>query len=113
MGFLLAIIYLSFISLGLPDALLGGSVAEYLSGISGSCFVCRDGVHDYFVWYHRVESAERSSHEEIWNRYGDRRECGDDRTRAVGLLDQPQLHFAVSVGDPVRTGCGQRGCFAQ
>lgn len=30
---LLAVIYLAFISLGLPDSLLGSSVAEHLSGI--------------------------------------------------------------------------------
>lgn len=31
MSFLLGIIYLSFISLGLPDALLGAGMAEYVS----------------------------------------------------------------------------------
>lgn len=38
---LLAVIYVSFISLGLPDSLLGGSVAFDLSGIWGSGLLFR------------------------------------------------------------------------
>ena len=38
---LLAVIYVSFISLGLPDSLRGGSVAFDLSGVGGSGLLLR------------------------------------------------------------------------
>ena len=36
---LLIIIYLAFISLGLPDSLLGVSLAQYVPGTRGFCFL--------------------------------------------------------------------------
>lgn len=54
---LLIIIYLSFISLGLPDALLGAA-AVHSSGISDSGFLCRSHFHDHFRGNHHFQSAE-------------------------------------------------------
>lgn len=46
---LLIIIYLSFISLGLPDALLGAAWPSIHQEFQGSGFLCRSHFHDHFV----------------------------------------------------------------
>ena len=65
MSFLLGIIYLSFISLGLPDALLGAAwpnmYPEFhirymtLRYPSLSAFVCGDDFHDYCIGNHHFQ----------------------------------------------------------
>lgn len=58
MSLLLGIIYLSFISLGLPDALLGAAWAGYVSGIPGSGILRGNDIHDHCVWNDHFQSAE-------------------------------------------------------
>lgn len=45
---LLLLIYLAFISLGLPDSLLGSAWPVMQQGFSGSAVLCGSGNYDYF-----------------------------------------------------------------
>ncbi len=54
---LLIIIYLSFISLGLPDALLGAAGRPFIRNFRFG-FLCRSHFHDHFRGNHHFQSAE-------------------------------------------------------
>lgn len=51
---LLAVIYLAFISLGLPDALLGLRMALHVSGLSCTRFLRRNHFHDHSRRYRYI-----------------------------------------------------------
>lgn len=55
---LLGIIYLAFISLGLPDALLGAAAGD-VSGIRGARLLLRGHFHDYHRGHHCFQPAQR------------------------------------------------------
>lgn len=57
MSLLLGIIYLSFISLGLPDALLGAAWPD-MYPIPGSGILRGNDIHDHCVWNDHFQSAE-------------------------------------------------------
>ena len=84
MNFLLAIIYLSFISLGLPDALLGG---EQLSASREGHGCCNDG----FVRQHVLHRY----HDRAWYQ-GLSRESYFDPLITMVSVDTPRTHGAYA-----------------
>lgn len=105
MSFLLGIIYLSFISLGLPDALLGFGMAEYVSGVSGSGVLCRYDFHDHCVW----NDLSSLQSDRLTKRFG----TGKVTAASVGLFRQSQLSPAVFMGDSLWTGSRKRRRFPE
>lgn len=59
MTILLSIIYLAFISLGLPGFSAGFSVASDAFGIGRGDFLCWNHYHDYFIWNDSFQPDER------------------------------------------------------
>lgn len=55
MSFLLGIIYLSFISLGLPDALLGAAWPNMYPEFQVPVSLCGDDFHDYCIGNHHFQ----------------------------------------------------------
>ena len=56
---LLAVIYLAFISLGLPDALLGSAWPVMQGALNAPPFLCRSGLHGYFRRNDSLQPAVR------------------------------------------------------
>lgn len=55
---LLAIIYLAFISLGLPGLPAGIGLAFYVPCARRSCILCRRDLHDHLCRHHSVKPPE-------------------------------------------------------
>lgn len=55
---LLAIIYIAFISLGLPDSLLGAAWPVMHEDLGGAAVLCGHHLDDYCLWDGRLEPAE-------------------------------------------------------
>lgn len=53
---LLLLIYLAFISLGLPDSLIRLSLARDPSGASGTLVLCGGSDNDRFIWNNMFKS---------------------------------------------------------
>ena len=58
---LLPVIYLAFISLGLPDALLGRGVAQHVSAARRGRVLGGRRVHDHLRRDHRVQPCKRAA----------------------------------------------------
>ena len=65
---LLAIIYLAFISLGLPDSLLGSAWPTMYQQFGRADFLCGNYFHDYIRRNNCIQPAKRQTYEEAWNR---------------------------------------------
>lgn len=106
MSFLLAIIYLSFISLGLPDALLGAAwpniYPEFQVPVSYA------GMVSMIISFGTIVSSLHS--DRLTRKFG----TGMVTAASVAMTALALWGFSISHrGDPVRPGRGQRGCFAQ
>ena len=104
---LLAVIYLSFISLGLPDSLLGAAWPSMYGEFNVP--VSYAGAISMIIAFCTVVSSLQS--DRLTRMLGTGNQCGDDGSRFVRVFCQPFLLDAVSVGGALRTGGGKRGCF--
>ena len=106
---LLAIIYLAFISLGLPDGLLGSAWPSMYQEFQVP--VSYAGIISMIIAAGTIISSLQSDRltPAPGARKGDSYQCGHDSGRPVRLLLQPLLHPSVPVGHSLRPGCGQRG----
>ena len=103
---LLAIIYLAFISLGLPDALLGAAWPSMYPQFDVP--VSYAGIISMII---ALEPAERPADQKAWNRKGYGTQCLNDSVGIVWFCHQSFLWDALPVGDSIWTWCGKRGCF--
>ena len=92
---LLVIIYLAFISLGLPDALLGSAMAVHVQGIFCSGFIFRDNIHDHSGGNDRFQPAERPSDQTVGNRQSNCGQRAADSCRAVLVFPSAALFLAL------------------
>ena len=104
---LLIIIYLSFISLGLPDALLGAAWPSIHQEFQVP--VSYAGVISMIISVGTIISSLQSDRL-IRNRKGNRCQRGDDSGGIVWIFHQPFLCGAVSVGDPLWSWSRKCGC---
>lgn len=113
MSFLLGIIYLSFISLGLPDALLGSAwpnmYPEFQVPVSYA------GMISMTIAFGTILSSLQS--DRLTKRFGTGKvtaaSVGITGTGAVGLFRQSQLSPAVFMGDSLWTGSRKRRRFPE
>lgn len=56
---LLAVIYLAFISLGLPDSLLGAAWPSMYGELGVPVSPCRNGLHDHLLRDHHIQPPEQ------------------------------------------------------
>lgn len=105
MSFLLGIIYLSFISLGLPDALLGSAwpnmYPEFQVPVSYA------GMISMTIAFGTILSSLQS--DRLTKRFG----TGKVTAASVGLFRQSQLSPAVFMGDSLWTGSRKRRRFPE
>ena len=67
-------------------------------------------VHDHLAGHHRFQPEQRPAHPGAGHGQSDRPQRGHDRCGAVRFLGLRPVLDALSVGCPLRSGCGQRGC---
>ena len=106
---LLVIIYLAFISLGLPDALLGSAMAVHVQGIFCSGFIFRDNIHDHSGGNDRFQPAERPSDQTVGNRQSNCGQRAADSCRAVWFFRQRLFPGALPLGGSLRPRGRKRG----
>jgi len=74
---LLALIYLAFISLGLPMHFLARPGLP-CTRAGSTCFFCRHNIYDYCRGYHCLEFKYKPGGSQIWHRTCDCCQCIDD-----------------------------------
>ena len=106
---LLAIIYLAFISLGLPDGLLGSAWPSMYQEFQVP--VSYAGIISMIIAAGTIVSSLQSDRltPAPGARTGDSHQRGHDSGRPLRLLLQPLLHPSVPVGHSLRPGSRQRG----
>lgn len=107
---LLAVIYLAFISLGLPDSLLGAAwptmYPEFDVPVSYAGII----LHDHRSRHDRLKPAERPPDQKTRCRKSDRAQRCNDRLRTVWLLHQSFLLCHDLLGNSIWSRRGKRGC---
>ena len=83
---LLGIIYLAFVSLGLPDSLLRARRGPaYIRVLRPGLLYGRD-LHDHCGGHHRLQPAEQPPDRPLWHRAGDRLQRAADGGGSLRLL---------------------------
>ena len=110
---LIAIVYLSFISLGLPDSLLGA--AWPVMRIEFDAPLSYAGIVSMIISLGTIVSSLLSDllTKKTGNGGGHRDQRDDDGGRALLLFGEYEVLDAHRVRDSLRTGRGRRGRFAQ
>ena len=103
---LLAIIYLAFISLGLPDALLGAAWPSMYPQFDVP--VSYAGIISMIIALGTVVSSLQS--DRLTKKLGTGKVTAHS-DGIVGFCHQSFLWDALPVGDSIWTWCGKRGCF--
>ena len=107
---LLAVIYAAFISLGLPDALLGLGVADDVPGHECSGVLCGHCQHDYFLRHGHLQPDERPRRAQARHasRHGHQRR--PDGAGTIRLFFGRRVLAALCLGGAVRARRGQCRC---
>lgn len=92
---------------GLP---VGVCMAHHVPPAGRSLLLRRHPVHDHLAGHHRFQPEQRPAHPGAGHGQGDRPQRGHDRCGAVWFLGLRPVLDALSVGCPLRSGRGQRGC---
>lgn len=105
---LLVMIYLSFISLGLPDSMLGSAWPAMNVSLNAPLWGAGlvqmlISLHDYF------QSEQRKTDPQIWNGEADGDFRRDDGACAAGLFAGEKLCVFAADGCAARTGRGRGG----
>lgn len=110
---LLAVIYLAFISLGLPDSLLGAAWPSMYGELGVPVSPCRNGLHDHLLWDNRIQPPEQPAHQPVRPGKGDGCQRGGHGGGSPGLFRKPFLLAALPLGRSLRAGSRKRGCSPQ
>ena len=95
---LLPVIYLAFISLGLPDSLLGSAWPVMYQELGTS--VSAAGIISMII----------SAGTIVWHRKGHRCQCSDNRCGTVWFFHQPFFLGPVPLGNSLRSRRRKRRC---
>lgn len=105
---LLAIIYLSFISLGPARLAAGVGLACDAFGVWSIPLLCRGGLHDYLGRHHCIQSALRPNDAAPGGGAGDGGERCHDSSGAVRIFHLPGSLDALPVGNSLWARRGRR-----
>ena len=107
---LLAVIYLAFISLGLPDSLLWAPPGRPCTGELGVP-VSRAGMVSMIICFrdHHIQPPEQPGSPAGSAREGDGCQCGGHGSGSPGIFRKPFLLAALSLGSSLRAGSRKRG----
>lgn len=110
---LLAVIYLAFISLGLPDSLLGAAWPSMYGELGVP--VSRAGMVSMIICFGTIISSLQSSraHQPVRPGKGDGCQRGGHGGGSPGLFRKPFLLAALPLGRSLRAGSRKRGCSPQ